>query len=90
MKGEYDFSVVDELLEKNEVKAQVLISPMWVVKDGVATAIQVVTGIQSETHIEILSGISEGDMIVTGNYRAISQTLKNDLAVIAEEKKDEE
>jgi len=55
---------------------------VFVIEDGVAKAMQVETGIQSETHIEILAGISEGDEIVTGNYRAISQTLGNEMPVI--------
>jgi len=50
---------------------------VFVVEDGVAKARQVETGIQSEFHIEIISGISEGDKVVTGPYRAISQTLSN-------------
>jgi HlyD family secretion protein len=33
------------------------------------------TGIQSETHIEILEGLEEEDDVVTGNYRAISRDL---------------
>jgi len=53
--------------------------------DGdVARAAQVKTGIQSETHIEIIQGISEGDEVVTGGYRAISQTLRNNMQVEAE------
>ncbi|UCF04842.1 MAG: efflux RND transporter periplasmic adaptor subunit [bacterium] len=55
---------------------------IFIVVDGVAKAMQVETGIQSDTHIEILSGISEGDEIVTGKYRAISQTLNNDTPVL--------
>ena len=55
---------------------------VFVIEDGVAKAMQVETGIQSETHIEILAGISAGDEIVTGNYRAISQTLGNEMPVI--------
>ena len=55
---------------------------VFVVADGVAKAVQVETGIQSDTHIEILSGISEGNVIVTGSYRAISQTLGNDSPVL--------
>jgi HlyD family secretion protein len=54
---------------------------VFVVKDDKVTAVQVETGIQSETHIEILSGIDENDEIVTGNYRAISQILKNDMKI---------
>jgi HlyD family secretion protein len=57
---------------------------VFIVRDGVARAVQVKTGIQSETHIEIISGIAEGDEIVTGNYRAISQTLMDSTPVTIE------
>jgi HlyD family secretion protein len=56
---------------------------VFVVEKGLAKAKQVKTGIQSETHIEILEGLSEGDTIVTGSFRAISQTLQNDAPVLA-------
>ncbi len=59
---------------------------VFVVEDNEVMAYQVKTGIQSETHIEILEGISEGDLIVTGNYRAISQTLTNNARVVVEDK----
>jgi HlyD family secretion protein len=61
------------------------VQAVFVVNDDEVMAKQVKTGIQSETHIEILEGISEGDLIVTGNYRAISQTLTNNTKVIVEE-----
>lgn len=48
---------------------------VWVVSDGRAVAHQVETGIQSETHIEILSGLAEGHQVVVGSYRAISRDL---------------
>jgi HlyD family secretion protein len=54
---------------------------VWVVEDGRAVARQVETGIQSETHIEILSGLEEGDQVVVGSYRAISRDLKDAVAV---------
>ncbi len=57
---------------------------VFIVNGDVVKAIQVTTGIQSETHIEIVDGISEGDEIVTGNYRAISQILKNDTKIAIE------
>jgi HlyD family secretion protein len=50
---------------------------VFVVDQGEVQALQVETGIQSETHIEVLDGLTEGDEIVTGNYRAISQLLQN-------------
>jgi HlyD family secretion protein len=65
------------------------VSIVWVVDGGMAKAAQVETGIQSDTHIEIIGGISEGDEIVTGSYRAISQTLRNNMHVEAEKAKKE-
>ncbi|MCK4265859.1 MAG: hypothetical protein KAX31_01160, partial [Thermoplasmata archaeon] len=61
------------------------VSVIFVVDGDVVKAMQVETGIQSDTHIEIVAGISEGDRIVTGNYRAISQTLGNLTPVLVEE-----
>ncbi len=61
---------------------------VFVVEDDEVMAYQVNTGIQSETHIEILEGVSEGDMIVTGNYRAISQILTNNAKVVFDKKEE--
>jgi HlyD family secretion protein len=58
---------------------------VFVVNDGEVTAKQVKTGIQSDTHIEIIEGITEGEEIVTGNYRAISQDLMNGSQVVVKE-----
>ena len=49
---------------------------VWVVEEGKALAKQVTTGIQSDSHIEILQGLSEGDEVVIGSYRAISKDLE--------------
>lgn len=54
---------------------------VFVVEDGVAKARQVKTGIQSDTHIELLEGITAGEQVVTGSYRAISRDLKDGTAV---------
>jgi HlyD family secretion protein len=54
---------------------------VFVLNDNAVKAVQVETGIQSETHIEILDGLAAGDEIVTGNYRAISQVLENNSKV---------
>ena len=45
--------------------------------DGTVTARQVETGIQSDDMIEILSGVDEGEEVVTGSYRAISTDIRN-------------
>lgn len=41
----------------------------------------VTVGISSETHYEVLDGLSEGDEIVIGSYRAISKDLAHNKAV---------
>ncbi len=58
---------------------------VWVVEDSVAHARQVVPGVQGETHIEIISGLADGDEVVTGAYRAISRDLKDGAEVTAGE-----
>ncbi len=54
---------------------------VFVVKNGEVQARQVKTGIQSDTHIEILDGLAENDEIVIGSFRAISKDLQNGLEV---------
>lgn len=61
---------------------------VFVAKDGVAAVRQVKTGIQSDDFIEIKEGLSEGEQVVSGSYRAISRDLKDgDKYFIEEEKK---
>ncbi len=58
---------------------------VFVVAGGATEARQVTTGIQSESHIEIVEGLTAGDEIVTGSYRAISKDLRNGSPVIVED-----
>jgi HlyD family secretion protein len=62
---------------------------VFVVKAGEVAAAGVKTGIQSETHIEIIAGLAEGDEIVVGNYRAISQLLQNHSKILIEKENNE-
>ena len=41
----------------------------------------VTTGIQDNRHIEILTGLTEGDQVITGPYQSVSRTLVNGDAV---------
>ena len=50
---------------------------VFVVQDGIAKAVPVETGISDDTNIEIISGLEEGQVIVSGSYRAISRDLKD-------------
>ena len=49
---------------------------VFVNENGVAKLRVVKTGIQDDTNIEIISGLKEGDDIITGPYNMVSRTLK--------------
>ena len=59
---------------------------VFVVESGVAKARRVETGLASETEIEILAGLKEGETIVEGPYRAVAREL-SDGKPVKEEKK---
>jgi HlyD family secretion protein len=48
---------------------------VFVVKDGVAKLRPVETGLASDTEIEIVSGVAEGEKVVEGPYRILSRDL---------------
>src|SRR5690606_6221426 len=50
---------------------------VFVVNNGEAKLRVVKTGIQDDSKIEILSGLKEGDQIITGPYNVVSKTLKS-------------
>ena len=59
------------------------------VKVGEKANLRVITtGIQDDGNIEITSGLSEGDLVITGPYSTVTKTLKNGDKV--EEKTEEE
>ncbi len=62
--------------ETKEIKEYV-----FVFENGKAIMKAVKSGIQDNAYIQILSGLSDGDEVITGPYRAVSRTLKNDQAV---------
>jgi len=93
--AESDTSNVEALEEKPEKKQ--MLEVVFVVADTLAgddnrrhkqkkdvryAQIRPVTvGISSDTHYEVLSGLSEGEEIVVGSYRAISRELKHNSEV---------
>ena len=82
---------VDQLLKKGERRKDAaarfkadrdgFVEVVFCLESGKAMARQVTTGIQSEEWIEILSGLKEGEEVVSGSYRAISKDLENGAAV---------
>jgi HlyD family secretion protein len=82
---------IDQLLSKGQKRkdAEALykadrdgfVEVVFCLEQGKAVARQVTTGIQSEDWIEILTGVKEGDEVVSGSYRAISKDLVNGAVV---------
>ncbi len=56
-------------------------------KDNKVKKVKVKTGIQDINNIEIISGIKEGDEVITGPYDVVSKTLKNGTEVKVVDKK---
>lgn len=50
---------------------------VFVNDSGIAKRVKVETGISNNTHIQILSGLDEGQEIVTGSYRILSRLLNH-------------
>ncbi len=60
---------------------------VFVVNDDVAKLTPVKTGVQDNMYIQIVSGLKEGDKVITAPYRAVSKKLKNNDKVTVVDKK---
>lgn len=69
--------------KSDELREQVFV----VKEDNTLEVREIETGIQDITNIEILSGLKEGERIVTGPFSAISKTLKSGAKVSWDDKK---
>jgi HlyD family secretion protein len=58
---------------------------VFVVSGGKATFRKVETGITGATDIEVLSGLKEGDEVITGTYQVI-RTIRNETQVKVDNK----
>jgi len=67
--------------------AEELSEAVFKVTENVARQIPVVTGISSDTDIEIISGLTEGDEVVSGPFRTLTMRLKDGDSVRAKKDK---
>ncbi|MCB2204437.1 efflux RND transporter periplasmic adaptor subunit [bacterium] len=72
--GDVQIEGITDREEKRRDKPQEVV---FVIEEGFARKKVVETGISSDSYIEILSGIDEGDEVVKGSYRAISRELND-------------
>ena len=54
-----------------------LVEVVFVVKNGIVKMQPVKLGISDDSYYEVLSGLNEGDEVVTGPYKILSRTLKD-------------
>jgi len=69
------------LQQKDDDERDKRIQVVFVVEDGKALMKPVDTGITGERDVEIINGLEEGQEIVTGSFRVLSNTLKHDSRV---------
>jgi HlyD family secretion protein len=63
---------------------------VFVIRENKSYFVEVTTGIADQKYIEVLSGLEEGDNVVTGPYSVLRSIRENDeIEIIKEEKKDE-
>lgn len=77
----------EEAEEAEEVLAEDLRKVVFIMEDGKAKMVEVETGISDDSHIEIKSGLSGGEKVIIGPYRAVSRTLEADDDVREDKKK---
>ena len=74
-------SVDSDDIEREEIKG------VFAIKDGVARFVPISTGIADQKRIQVLTGLEEGEQVISGPYRVL-RTIKDGDEVEAEEKKD--
>ena len=85
-KGEGAAAAVNERQQREAERAdrEALQRVVFVVENGKVKQVPVETGIADSTHMEIKSGIAEGDEVVSGSFSVITRTLKDGMAVRVE------
>ncbi len=88
-----DFVKKEETEEENSIpkkKENGITKPkelVFLVKNGKAKSVEIETGISDDNYIHVKSGLSGGEQVVSGSYKAISRELNDGSTVRIEEKK---
>ena len=76
--------------EKDSIGEDIIKQIIFVQDDEKAKVVEIKTGISDFENIEVLSGLTEGDRIVSGPYIAISKQLKEGTKISEKEKSKKE
>ena len=58
---------------------------VFVVRDGKAKMTEVTTGISDSTHVSVISGVKNGDQVITGPFRTLKKLSDGDAVVVTKE-----
>jgi len=78
----------EKIDEENTKANQKIAELVFVVKDGKVIQKEVVSGIQDNEFIQIISGISAGEEVISGPYSAVSRSLKEGTKIKVVSKKE--
>ncbi|MBK6522135.1 MAG: efflux RND transporter periplasmic adaptor subunit [Bacteroidia bacterium] len=87
MKVKNDKEKVEEEKEKKKAEEEIK-ELVFVIKDGKAVQKVVVSGIQDNEYIQIISGLEKGEEVISGPYSAVSRSLRDGSKVVVVSKKD--
>ena len=79
----------DENEEKvnKKVEDEELLEVVFLAENDKAKMVEVATGIQDDDYIEVVSGLSEGQQIISGPFSAVSRKLEDDKAIYEKKEK---
>jgi HlyD family secretion protein len=80
--------VDEEIVASDKKKEEKVIEYVFLLKNERAALTRVITGIQDNNYIEIKSGVTLKDEIITGPYKVVSKTLKNKTPIEKVDKED--
>ena len=71
-----------ELLEKKKKDpSRKPVEVVFVAENGVAKMKPVKRGISDDNYVEILEGLADGDLVITGGFKAINRDLEDGKAI---------
>ncbi len=79
---------VEEQRQQERENRESLRRVVFVIEDGKAKLVDVETGIADTSYMEIKSGLSAGQTVVSGSYATITRTLKDGMAVSIQKRRD--
>ena len=58
---------------------------VFVVRDGKAKMTEVTTGISDATHVSVVSGVKNGEQVITGPFRTLKRLHDGDAVLVTKE-----